>query len=69
MSHSILRLQSSPFLDDGIETGRKHFSKTLSYTAFGRARVPVTDQYQKCHTAKCLLLSKDRMVVSSIFQV
>lgn len=35
----------------------------------GRAIVPVADQHQKCHTAKCLLLSKDRMIVSSIFQV
>jgi len=35
MSRSILRLQSSPFLDNGIETGRKDFPKTLSYTALG----------------------------------
>lgn len=35
MSRSILRLQSNPFLENGIGTGRKHFSKTLSYTALG----------------------------------
>ena len=35
----------------------------------GRAIVSVADQYQKYHTTKCLLLSKDRMIVSSIFQV
>lgn len=35
MSRSISRLQSGPFLDNGIETGKKHFPKTLSYTALG----------------------------------
>ena len=35
MSRFISRLQFSPFLDNGIETERKHFPKTLSYTALG----------------------------------